>query len=428
METYSDALRYLLSLTQRGVQPGLERIERALEFMGHPERNLPVVVVGGTNGKGSISSFVAQAAAQQGWRVGLFTSPHLHRLTERIRVNGREVSRRELTAALRSVRRAVEVPGGPRLTFFEMVTLVAAELFRARQVDLAVLEVGLGGRLDATRAFPAQVVVLCNVALDHQGYLGNTVEAIAREKFALVQPGSVVVAGQLPETVQPLLREQLEACSAPCWWPGQDYHWTSSSPTRLSYRSHRRCIDDLPLRLRGAHQQHNLAVALAAVDALADQGWAVDDQAVRRAAGRLRWPGRMEPLRQGRVIVDVAHNPAGIRALVEALPELARGRRPIVGVLGCMKDKDAPALAATLAEVTDQLLVAAPAMDRALEPGAFQQWVDCHVMPSVPQAVEEACNRAGEQGVVVVAGSTFVAAEARAHVLGLTKVDPSIPM
>jgi len=428
ISSYEQALGYLLGITRRGIRPGLSRIRRALAALGHPERSVPSVVVGGTNGKGSVASLVARAAHEQGLKVGLFTSPHIHRLTERIRVRDREVGRRRLVEALRAVQPVVERPGGPELTFFEMMTVMAAEIFAEEGLDLAVLEVGLGGRLDATRTFPARVVAITSIALDHQSYLGDTLEAIAAEKFALARRGAIVVAGDLQPSLAAMLEERARHTRSPLWRAGVHFSWKINDDATIDYKGPDGPVERLSMPLRGAHQAHNLAVAATVTAAMRRRGLDVSTDALRSAARRLRWPARMEVGRGGRVVFDVAHNPAGSEALCAELPSLTAGRRPVVVVLGCMRDKDVEGIAKPLRAIADEIYLAAPNMPRALEPKAFPRWIRGRAMASVDAALSAALDHAGETGVVVVTGSTFLVAEARATLLGIENVDPPVPM
>ncbi len=428
IKSYANALAYLLGLTKRGVRPGLERVQEAMARLGHPEEQVPGVVVGGTNGKGSVAAMIARAVSEQGSRVGLFTSPHLHRLTERIRLADREVGRRDLVGALNRVINAVEVPGGPELTFFETLTVMAADLFAREGVDLAVYEVGLGGRLDATKLVPADVVVITNVALDHQKFLGDTIESVAREKFALVWSGAVVVGGRFPPHLQDMIIERADDEDALLWLADRDYTWEKRGDRSIDVQTPERSIERLHVPLRGEHQVYNTAVAVAAIDALAEIGMTISEDSLREAMANLKWPARLELIRKGKVLLDVAHNPAGMESLIAALPDIARDRRPIVAVAGCMRDKDVRGIMTPLAQAADQLLLAAPRMERALPPEEFPEELGGQAMPSVEEAADEALRLAGEDGLVVIAGSTFVVSEARAHLLRLKNIDPAVPM
>jgi dihydrofolate synthase/folylpolyglutamate synthase len=430
LRTYEDGLRYLLGLTSRGIVPGLARVRRAFRLAGHPERAYPSIVIGGTNGKGSVSAAIARSLAEHGVTAGLFTSPHLHRLTERIRVGGREASTKKLLASLRRVAAIAERPGGPPLTFFETLTVVGADLFAREPVDVAVLEVGLGGRLDATRAFPSRVVVITSIDLDHQRFLGDTLESIAREKFALARRGAIVVAGELRPQLLPLLDAQVRRSRCALWMAGRDFTWELRPDGRLDYHGPGGELLGLHLALRGAHQAHNMAVAIAAMAAMQRRGMipALSPDAMAAALAGLRWPGRLELAREGRVVLDVAHNPAGIATLCAEVPALAGGRRPVVAVLGCMRDKDVEGVVRPVARLADRMVLTAPRTARALPPSEFPAWIGGEPVATVEAAVDHALALAGDSGFVIVTGSTFVVAEARAHLLGIRDVDPLVSM
>lgn len=429
MRTYKDGLAYLLNLTAKGIKPGLERVSEAFALLGHPERQSPSIIVGGTNGKGSVSTFVARALSKQGYRVGLFTSPHIHRLTERVRVDGREIGRRDLLTALNEVHAVCSGDTAPQLTFFEAMTVIAGLHFAKKAVDIAVLEVGLGGRLDATRVFDSEIVGITSIGLDHQQYLGDSLDSIAREKFALIHPDATVVVGELQDELTPILRERVEQTRASLWLARRDFDWQiDSSGRRMSYDGPYGQLSQLTLPLRGAHQAQNTAVAITLLAAARESGFDCENRALRAASRGFRWPARGEKLVGGRVILDVAHNPAGAKALTAQLAELVAGRSPVVLVFGCMGDKDVEGILRPLQSRVDTTILAAPRMPRALPVDQFPTWVEADRAPSVEDAVDLARSIAGEDGAVLITGSTFVVSEARAHLLGLKSVDPSIPM
>ncbi len=330
--------------------------------------------------------------------------------------------------ALQRVVDAVEVPRGPALTFFETLTVAAADVFCREKVDLAVFEVGLGGRLDATKIMPAKVVVITGIAMDHQAFLGDTLESIAAEKFALARRGATVVAGDLPEHLQEMLIEKTRSARSPLWLAGRDFTWLEREGGRLDVHGRTRSVSGLRLPLHGAHQAHNTAVAVTGLEALSRRGVVIEKASLRRGLAHVKWPGRLEVALEGRVLFDVAHNPNGVEALCATLPRLSRGRRPIVVVLGCMRDKDIEGIVTPLARAADELLFAAPRMPRALPADEFPRAFQGRPMASVEAACDEGLKLAGDTGMVVVAGSTFTVSEARAHLLGLVNIDPSIPM
>ncbi|HET9552150.1 MAG TPA: Mur ligase family protein, partial [Anaeromyxobacteraceae bacterium] len=338
-----DVHRYLEGLSPLSMRFGLERVERAVEALGHPERAAPVLHVAGTNGKGSTCAMAAAALRAAGLRVGLYTSPHLEAFNERIQVDGRPIADADLADAAEAVRRACpwHEAGAPeeRLTYFEFATLAAfVHLARAR-VDAAVVEVGLGGRLDATNVVAPAVTAVARIGLDHTQLLGDTVEAVAREKAGIFKRGvpAVVHAHQPAGVIEVLAAEAARAGAplqvAPAAWDG-------------------------PVALPGPHQLGNAGLAAAALRALRGAGLPVGEEAVAAGIAGASWPGRLEAI--GGVLLDGAHNPDGAAALAAALAALHPGR-PAELVFGVLGDKDHRGMLAALAPVARRLHLVAPA-------------------------------------------------------------------
>ncbi|WP_428264268.1 bifunctional folylpolyglutamate synthase/dihydrofolate synthase [Haliangium sp.] len=407
MSPPSDALARLLgrlyAARRAGIVLGLERVERCLGALGHPERRPAVRVhIGGTNGKGSTSSFVEAIARAAGCRTGLFTSPHLVRFAERIRVDGEPVS----DAALVAAGEAVAAVGGTALTFFEQVTVMAAQAFASAGVDLAIFEVGLGGRLDATNAVAAEVAAVTGVALDHQAVLGDTLEAIAAEKAGIFKSGQHVVIGRAGEPeARPWLAARARAVGAAAVR-------VVDAPVPAQWA----------LGLSGGHQRDNAACAMAIAEALAALGHLPADPVLWRAGlASAHIPGRLEQIAPG-VILDGAHNPHAARALAVAMASLPR---PRVLVLAVARDKDVAGIATPLLALTDGVVVTAFAQDRSLPAETLAERVraeapalPCELVPEAAAAVDRARAWAAPTGVAVVAGSLMLVGEVRAHLLG----------
>jgi dihydrofolate synthase/folylpolyglutamate synthase len=397
----SHALCYLDTLQPLAVRLGLERMERALQALGHPERALRVLHVAGTNGKGSTCAMAAEALRQAGHRTGLYTSPHLQRFHERIAVDGRPIAEPELEARIDAVRRACpwhEAGGADRLTYFEFATLVALLHFAERAVGAAVLEVGLGGRHDATNVVRPLACAVSRIGLDHVELLGDTLDAIAREKAGIFKSGvpAVVAHGQPPEALAALADEAARrgaplSLAAPAW--------------------------DGPVALRGPHQRGNAALAASALRLLDAAGLPVPEAAVAGGIAAARWPGRLEEL--AGVVLDGAHNPDGAAALAAALPLLYPGR-PVELVFGVLSDKDHARMLAALAPAVRGLHLVAPPTPRARAPGSYRALaaalgpaVDEHAsLEEALACARAAAARAGAQ--VAVAGSLYLVGAARA--------------
>jgi dihydrofolate synthase/folylpolyglutamate synthase len=395
-----DPHAYLASLQPLTVRLGLERMERALDALGRPERALRVLHVAGTNGKGSTCAMAAAALRAAGHRTGLYTSPHLVRFEERIAVDGVPVSEAALGALLAAVRAACpwhDAGGeGERLTYFEMATLLGLLHFAREGVEAAVLEVGLGGRFDATNVVAPLACAVSRIGLDHTELLGPTLEAVAREKAGIFKPGvPAVVAGGQPAAALAALADEAARRGAPF------------SVAEAAYEG--------PIALAGPHQRENAALAAAALRLLDGRGLAVPGGAVEAGIAGARWPGRLELV--AGVLLDGAHNADGALALARALPALHPGR-PVELVFGVLADKDHRAMLRALARCVNGLHLVAPRSPRARPPADYADFarslgpsVDDH--PSVEEALTCARSAAGSDGLVCVAGSLYLVGEAR---------------
>jgi dihydrofolate synthase / folylpolyglutamate synthase len=399
----------LYAARRAGVVLGLERVERCLEALGHPEQRMGMRVhVGGTNGKGSTVAFVEAICRAAGRRTARFTSPHLVRFAERFVIDGQPAPDDLIVAA----GDAVAAAGGDGLTFFEQVTAMGLWMFAHAGVDTAILEVGLGGRLDATNAVPAEIAAVTGVALDHQDWLGATLAAIATEKAGIFKPGQRVVIGRAgePEAV-PWLASAAAAARAAAVT-------VVDAPVP----------PDWPLGLGGAHQRDNAACALAIARHLAVLGHLPDDEALwRLGLAEARFPGRLEPVAPG-VVLDGAHNPHGAAALGRAMVDLPG---PLVLVLAASRDKDVAGIVAPLAGRGHGALLAVvataygqeralPAAELAAIVRAVAPSVPCTEAPDCAAALGQARALAGPAGTVLVAGSLFLVGEARQVLCGET--------
>jgi dihydrofolate synthase/folylpolyglutamate synthase len=395
---------YLDTLEPLGMRFGLERVERALDALGHPERAYPILQVAGTNGKGSTCAMAAAALRAAGHRTGLYVSPHLVRFNERIQVDGRSVDDAALEAATAEIRRACpwHDAGGPgdRLTYFEFATLLGFLVFARARVGVAVVEVGLGGRLDATSAATPRVTAVARIGLDHVQLLGGTVEAIAREKAGIFKPGvpAVVHAAQPPGALESLRAEAARR----------------GAPFQVAADAW-----DGPIGLAGPHQRGNAALAAAALQALDAAGVPVPAEAIARGIAEARWPGRLETV--AGVLLDGAHNADGAAALAAALAALHPGR-PVELVFGVLADKDHRGMIAALGPAVRRFHLVAPPSPRARPAEELGPLVERHAPADLHGSVEEAiaCARraAGDGAVVAVAGSLYLVGAARAHLAG----------
>ncbi|MCC6749629.1 MAG: bifunctional folylpolyglutamate synthase/dihydrofolate synthase [Deltaproteobacteria bacterium] len=405
------ALRRLLGLSRFGMQLGLTRMERLLSALGRPERRFAAVHVAGTNGKGSTAAMVEACLREAGVRTGLYTSPHLSRFSERIRVGGIEIDGSSLS---RWVERVLDLE--PEATFFEAATAVAFAHFAEAGVELAVVEAGLGGRLDATNAILPLVSVISSIGLDHQEVLGPDLASIAAEKAGIIKPEvPVVVAPGAPEVVE-VFEARAREERAPLSRVGQDLRFAARGGELYVEGAHLPfALPPLRLALVGAHQRENAALAIAALAALSRGGWPISERAIESGMLAARWPGRLEWI--GETLLDCAHNPAGARALSVAL----EGRGDFCLVFGQLEDKAAlPTLEALLPHAR-RVIFTEPRSPRRRRAAALAEELGRgETAPSLAEAL--ALARA-EPGPVLVTGSVYLVGEARELLLGETR-DP----
>jgi dihydrofolate synthase/folylpolyglutamate synthase len=404
--TWQEGLAHLASRSPSAIKMGLDRVREALARLGHPERRVPALHVAGTNGKGSVCA-IAAACLTQRYRTGLYTSPHLERVNERFRVDGEAISDEALGSCVAGIVARLGV--AHELTYFELGTLVAFQHFADAGVEIAVLETGLGGRLDATTACAPIVTAITSIDFDHQEYLGSTLGAIAGEKAGIVKAGvPLVTSRQAPEALDVLAR------AAPSLWlEGRDFESNGTA-----YRGQRWKLDGLSLALSGPHQRQNLAVALAALEVLSERGFPLTDDEVRRGVAATRWPGRFERFAGApTVILDGAHNPAGARALRAALDAAYPGV-PVHLVFGVLADKELPPMLEALIPRAATVHLCAPTSERARPPERYAAEaerlgaaVSAHASPR--EALEAARAVAAPDSLVVIAGSLVLVGELR---------------
>ncbi|MBN9790335.1 folylpolyglutamate synthase/dihydrofolate synthase family protein [Pseudonocardia sp. ICBG601] len=420
------------------MEPSLERMQALCDALGDPQRGYPVVHLTGTNGKTSTSRMVDALLTEIGLRTGRYTSPHLQRATERINLDNRPVTPERYVAAYREVEPLVELVDakrgdGPALSKFEVLTGMAFAAFSDAPVEAAVIEVGLGGRWDATNVADAHVAVVLPVGLDHAEYLGDDITDIAREKAGIIKEGSVAVLAAQDRKVAEILLARCAEVDAQVAREGAEFGVVSREIAvggqRLELQGLSGRYDEIFLPLHGEHQASNAAVALAAAEALVGAGTAqpLDPDAVRAAFASVRSPGRLEPVEGGpdrpTVLLDAAHNPAGATALAAALGTEFRFTR-LVGVIGVLEGKDARGILEALQPALHEVVVTTNSSPRAMDPDALGALAAevfgserVSVEPSLAEAVEQAreiAEEAGGSGVgVVVTGSVVTVGEAR---------------
>lgn len=414
-------------LTRFGSRPGLQRIASLLEAMGNPQQALQYVHIAGTNGKGSTALIIAQVLTRAGYKVGRFVSPHLHSYLERITIDGVEISAARFDAILDEIDDHIRVMldrGEEHPTEFEVLTAAAFRCFQLEQVDLAVMEVGMGGTYDCTNVITPRVAVITGIDLDHTAFLGDTLGEIAANKAGIIKPGVPVVVGPMDTESLRVISETARSIEAPLFHSSEIKVIPSGPASLLSQE-----VDlegpDLQLKgvaytMPGAYQRRNLAVALRTLLVLREQGLAIDAASIRSALAGVSNPGRLEVVSPSPlVIVDAAHNPQGARALAESLHDLLPGRGKVL-VLGLLDDKERAGVLAPLAENTRMVVVTRPQGSRSQ---AWQEveliWrrdfpqIQVEVVENIERAVDRAMSVATASEYIVVTGSFYVLDQAR---------------
>jgi dihydrofolate synthase/folylpolyglutamate synthase len=403
---YRDALAWLYALeAARGMDFKLERVALALKALGDPHKQYPCIHVAGTNGKGSVCAMLHQILGAAGYRSGLYVSPHLVSFTERIRVGAVPIGEEEVVALVHEIHAAVTVRGID-LTFFELVTVMGFLYFARQRVDLAVIEVGLGGRLDATNVIEPVVSVIVSIDHDHEEYLGEEIESITAEKCGIIKPHVPVVAGRVSDTARAVIETAARERQAPVSWAGRDFGFCGGD-----FSGQGRRIEGIRMALRGAFQEENAAVAMATILQLGSAFEIADDH-IKAGLSTVSWPGRLEVVEsEPMVIVDGAHNSAGVRTLIGELATIAGGRR-IHLLFGVMRDKRWQPMVEQLAAVVSSVVVTGVLPPRGEDPhrlaAAFERHVPVEVATDPETGFEQLLQRTAATDAVLVAGSLFL--------------------
>ncbi|MBI5150049.1 MAG: bifunctional folylpolyglutamate synthase/dihydrofolate synthase [Candidatus Omnitrophica bacterium] len=449
--TFGEAQQYIASFINFELRPPpshtltfkLDRMRRLLELLGQPQDHLKIIHVAGSKGKGSTCIFTATVLQKAGYRVGLYTSPHLDNYRERIRlleedsfvrVSGEDIypdmiSEEDLCRTLEEMRPSVErlrrEKGLGALTFFELFTALAFCYFYRQQADFVVLETGMGGRLDATNAAPSEVCAITPISLEHTIYLGDTVARIAAEKGGIIKsPGQRVVIAPQEKEAREVLRARCAQFSIDPVFVGLDIHWRvrRQGPTGQTIDIHSRGHDypGLELPLAGEHQAVNAAVAVGVIESLRETGVTIGDRAIYEGLREAFWPGRLEIIQQDpSIVLDCAHTPASAFQLVETFSRIFPGKTATL-VLGVSEDKDRPGICRELNRIADRVVAAQADHPRAYhftqdELESFFPGKTCARVPDARQAVEHACGNSGPGNIILVTGSVFLVAEARRY-------------
>ncbi|HCX89410.1 MAG: bifunctional folylpolyglutamate synthase/dihydrofolate synthase [Deltaproteobacteria bacterium CG12_big_fil_rev_8_21_14_0_65_43_10] len=419
-QSYNKSIEYLYALQASGIKLGLTNISRLLELLGNPQRGLKSIHVGGTNGKGSVAAMVSSILDKAGYKVGLYTSPHLVNFTERIRINNHEIPESRVAELTDIIYRKIEGTDLTRdITFFEFTTAIAMLYFLEQGIDFAVLEVGMGGRFDSTNVVDPLVSVITNVSMDHQQYLGKTIHEIAFEKAGIIKKGGIVITAITQPSVLSSIQEKCLQDGAALYIVGKDIKGRRMADGRVDYYGMKDKYSGLRLNLLGRHQVTNAVIALGAIEALKEKGYEIEDKAIYEGLESTYWPGRLEVVRRDPLVVlDCAHNPAGIKTLRDAISDGVFSFERLFLVLGIMMDKDFKSIISKLVPLADKIVLTRPRMDRSASPQILYEEVkkyykEAEIVDDVKKAVSFAISLAQREDMVCVTGSIFTVGEAR---------------
>lgn len=407
---YEEILSFLYSLDRFGILLGLDNISSLLDKMGNPQHRFPSIHVAGSNGKGSTCSYINNILQDAGLNAALYTSPHLNDFRERVRINGKMASKESLTASARKVR---ELYDPSRTTFFEFTTAMAFDCMAKAAPDIAVIEVGLGGRLDATNTINPRLTVITDISREHEDYLGVGLASVAREKAGIIKPGIPLITGASRKEAQKVILEIAARLGAPVWQFGKDFWGKRSGKQDFTYVSSSLRLDEVRLNMPGSHQIKNASAAIAAVEQLRVCGYNISEEAIRSGLLKTKFAGRFELLgKKPDIIIDGAHTPEGMRLLKSTMKRLYPDKSPIL-LLGILKDKNFELLTSIIAPIAKEAVCVMPQGNRALESEELAAEVRRHgvkavAADSISEGFEIALKNALPEDVVLAAGSLYM--------------------
>ncbi|MFC1821205.1 bifunctional folylpolyglutamate synthase/dihydrofolate synthase [Thermodesulfobacteriota bacterium] len=418
--SYKSALRYLYGLQKYGIKFGLNKTENLLKRLGNPHHDQSYIHIGGSNGKGSVAAILESVLIQSGLKIGFYSSPHLVRFTERFRINGHQIALNEAAALTVELMDAIDQDHPP--TFFEVTTAMALTLFAREETDISIIEVGMGGRLDATNVIRPAVSVITNISLEHQFFLGSRLRDIAGEKAGIIKPGVPVVTAVSQRPVIRLFEEICDKNKSPLYRVGKDVRYRKDR-SKFHYFGFNHKLKGLELNLRGKFQHRNAATALAAVEVLGDRGIKTSSSDIVEGLKRVQWPGRMQVISTvPQVILDGAHNPAATKKLAAAIAGDFSYRKLLL-VIGVLEDKDISGIIKRIIPLADYVIYTRPDYYRSAPPEEVMRQAASfrkagEIQPSVSKAIDRAKFLAGHEDIILVCGSLFTVGEA------LTYFDP----
>ena len=420
--TSEETLNYLYSLIPKGIKLGLKNISTVLNGLGNPQLNTPTIHIAGTNGKGSTAAFCESILRNAGYKVGLYTSPHLNHFGERIQINRIPLSENELIQLVAKVNHVVENLKIP-ITFFEFATAMAFLHFAEQETDINVIEVGMGGRLDATSLCKGDITIITSIAKDHTSYLGTKIEEITFEKASVIKEGGTVFAIKGTKKVHEVIKSISDIKSATAQFLGEHFvlkkNPGKNSPSLITYQNPNVCLKDLEISLAGGFQASNAALALSAcLHHARKSGKEISEQSIRTSLKNTSWAGRMEVISsRPTILLDIAHNPAAVKEMAKSAQKLFSYTRVIV-IYGAMKDKQSDEMLQELTNFADHFILVRPNQERSENPTRFKKILKkyntpCEVIESIPKAIRKVKQTALSDDMVCITGSIFTVGEAK---------------
>lgn len=418
---YNACLKEMYALRRFGIKLGLDVIDNMLTGLDHPENNFSCIHIAGTNGKGSIASMLSSVLHAAGYRTGLYTSPHLIRFNERICIDNTPASDADVVDAFEAVKGIYS--GDREPTFFEYTTAMALYLFGKAKVDWAVIETGMGGRLDATNIITPAISIITNISIEHRTYLGNTIAQVTTEKAGIIKPGTPVITGVRQSSAIDVIWRTAAKKSAPLFRLGEDFRVRRGRNGAFTYYGMSHTWPDMKNPLPGKHQVENAAIALAACETLMSQSQTIPMEAIQSGFSTVRWPGRLEIIPGSpTLVIDGAHNLNAARRLADFLNDYVSEKK-LTLVIGILDDKPYERMLKMLIPLADRVILTRPRIDRSLAPESLLSvarsltpYVD--IIEDVGDAVVAAQADASAHDIVCIAGSLYVVGEAKAKIEG----------
>lgn len=363
----NNGIDYLNSLGLHKVKPGLERIKTVLKALGNPQDKVPAIIIAGTNGKGSVAAAISSILSAECYRVGLYTSPHLINITERIRINGDQISESELSSIILEIKRAAETVLSEKPSYFEVISAAAFVYFARKEVEFNILEVGMGGRWDATNVITPLLSIITNITLEHTEYLGETLEEIAAEKACVIKPGIPAITAAEGESLR-VIEDVAEDMKSDLLILDRDFSFLSEDEDYLSYAGILLNLRALTTNLKGSYQRNNISIAIAAIEVLKkNHGINIQELSIRKGLSQIKWEGRFEIVRdKPLLILDGAHNPGASKVLVNSLKKSYPDTK-FTFLLGMLEDKGHGEFISAISTIAEKLIITKVPSERTAE-------------------------------------------------------------